>query len=480
MRMFVNKNGQQLGPFEESKVAEMLRNGQLSSDDFGIKEGQSQWQKLAVLFPVQPAWTPPNIPVTPPIQPSFPVQANPQLQPPPTKSGGSTGLILGLVGCGGLILLGVVGVIVLIAFSGKRTSNNIVSNTSSNSAPNSNTKTPSTPTDYMALKNKAEEFAKLSPPQKIAAAPIIKGKIALVVKRNDSSADLKGIDYTGKELRQTDLDQYGFSTIRLAANPNEVETLIQIFCNKGNRLGTYEGGIPAFASVCKTNIIDYKNSVIIAQKSFTNNTPPLEIKTGKTTTEYVLSDPDELEEYISSLPLEKLSAPLVEQPFNDQSGTYGKYKGFIDLAAELARLTFPENLNPGAAIKGKFTVAYKDAGGRSVLKGFDLLGKEIYKYDYEKWGVGPERLAEKPDEIETLVKISCQKGTKIGTVKRTSVFANKCEVSIIDYKAGNVIAKKLFENKEMRNDVDTNLYPSQYVVLYPFSEIDEYIKSFPK
>ena len=40
MQIYINRNGQQLGAFEESKVIEMLRNGQLSPNDFCIKPGE--------------------------------------------------------------------------------------------------------------------------------------------------------------------------------------------------------------------------------------------------------------------------------------------------------------------------------------------------------------------------------------------------------------------------------------------------------
>ncbi len=51
MQIYINKNGQQLGPFDETKVAEMLRNGQVLPDDFGIKAGQQNWSTLENLFP---------------------------------------------------------------------------------------------------------------------------------------------------------------------------------------------------------------------------------------------------------------------------------------------------------------------------------------------------------------------------------------------------------------------------------------------
>lgn len=51
MSIFITKNNQQSGPFEESKVLEMLNSGQLSPDDFAIRQGGSQWQKLGEMFP---------------------------------------------------------------------------------------------------------------------------------------------------------------------------------------------------------------------------------------------------------------------------------------------------------------------------------------------------------------------------------------------------------------------------------------------
>ena len=51
MKFFVFRNGQQLGPFDETAVKSSLRSGQFSAEDLGIREGDSQWQPLSVLFP---------------------------------------------------------------------------------------------------------------------------------------------------------------------------------------------------------------------------------------------------------------------------------------------------------------------------------------------------------------------------------------------------------------------------------------------
>lgn len=51
MQIYVAKNNQRLGPFEEAKVLEMLASGQLSPDDLAIRHGGNEWQKLGSLFP---------------------------------------------------------------------------------------------------------------------------------------------------------------------------------------------------------------------------------------------------------------------------------------------------------------------------------------------------------------------------------------------------------------------------------------------
>lgn len=51
MQIYVSKNNQQIGPFEESKVLEMLNNGDLSPNDLAIRQGEQEWQKLGNYFP---------------------------------------------------------------------------------------------------------------------------------------------------------------------------------------------------------------------------------------------------------------------------------------------------------------------------------------------------------------------------------------------------------------------------------------------
>lgn len=85
MSIYISKNNQQLGPFEESKVLEMLGGGQLSPNDLAIRHGEEQWRKLGEFYP--------NLQNNPPAK--IEIQ-----QTAPKKS--RKGLLLG---CGGFFLV---------------------------------------------------------------------------------------------------------------------------------------------------------------------------------------------------------------------------------------------------------------------------------------------------------------------------------------------------------------------------------------
>lgn len=316
MQIYVNKNGQQLGPFDESKVLEMLRNGQLSANDLGFKQGQQQWQKLGELFPnASPAWTPPIVPNNPPnFQQNNQFQPTPA-QPTPAKSGSSKGLIFGLLGCGGLLVLGLIGVVAVVMLSNRKSSTidysanrSVNSSNSSNSNTNSNAKTPEY---YKLYKDKVIELSKLKPPVKLDKNAKLKGKLT-IIERTNYNFDFKmvGFEVRGNaDLQQyvsndeSAIKEYGLTFTDLAENLNELETLVQVICEKGKILGRYEGGINAYANRCNVNIIDYKANAIVAQKTFENNKPEKEIKVRKGQTEEVLLYPyAPIREFIKSLP----------------------------------------------------------------------------------------------------------------------------------------------------------------------------------
>lgn len=106
MSIYVYKNNQQTGPFEESKILESLAAGQLSPDDLAIKQGERNWKPLGVLFP--------NVSNNPHIPSSKFANANASSQiannPGQKKSGSSKALLFILLGLGGLLIAGAAGI----------------------------------------------------------------------------------------------------------------------------------------------------------------------------------------------------------------------------------------------------------------------------------------------------------------------------------------------------------------------------------
>lgn len=50
MQLYIYKNNQQTGPFDEESVLGELRSGTLSPDDLGIRPGEANWQRLGDIF----------------------------------------------------------------------------------------------------------------------------------------------------------------------------------------------------------------------------------------------------------------------------------------------------------------------------------------------------------------------------------------------------------------------------------------------
>lgn len=491
MSIYVYKNNQQLGPFDENIVIGNLRSGVFSPNDLGIRQGAQQWLPLIQMFPQalqqeQKRGLPQEI--EPPIQWANPPIGSPQVQinqaQAQPKSGGG-GIKLLIFAVLGVVLLGILGVVGLAAFfilqtSGTQTANTPAGNSPAKPPANKGQPAPVV-TDFSAIIAKAEELAALNPTQKLEAKPVIKGKVA-IVKTDKYGAKLLGFDYTGKEYYSSDIERYAISATRLATKPEEIETLIQINCKKGKFIGSYEKGVSGYANDCKVSIIDYKAQAVIAQGNFTNADQPESIssvyKDGDK--EFINIEPSEVNDFISSFPVDKLQNPN-NVPYKDTTGSYGPYKAFLEISTpELARVSLPIAFEPNPAIKGKVAIAVKEADGGAKLEVIDLMGKEISDYGVKEWGMTSDKIATSEDQIDTLIQVFCNKGSKLGSVRTTTVYSNKCMVSIIDYKAGKVIAQMPYENKEMTRDIDTKLYHSTYVVLYPFADIQAYVKRVPK
>jgi Sec-independent protein translocase protein TatA len=108
----------------------------------------------------------------------------------------------------------------------------------------------------------ADKLSAISPPVKLASAPYLKGKTAVI-----STGALSDGVVTELYIKESD---------RQANLMEEVGSVVKIECAKGASIGQYvvkEKGtkIPAFSSVCKVSVIDNSIPAVIAQKSFTNS-----------------------------------------------------------------------------------------------------------------------------------------------------------------------------------------------------------------
>lgn len=128
--------------------------------------------------------------------------------------------------------------------------------------------------DYKTFQAKAEELAKIAPPVKLDSKAKLKGKIAVVEKNHYESYSMKGFNYEGTDYYQFDLDNFGLTKEQMAVKPEEIDTLVQIKCEKGSQIGKYNvtdgRTLPAYSQNCKVSVIDYKTPSVVAQKNFSS------------------------------------------------------------------------------------------------------------------------------------------------------------------------------------------------------------------
>ncbi len=471
MQIYINKNGQQFGPFDEKIVEEMLRTNQFSPNDFGIRQGENQWKPLAQLFP--------NFNRTAP--------AIQNQNPPPVKTGSSKIWMFLLFGLGGILLIGVLGVVGLFVYLNKKSNS---SESANRNSANSSPSLPAAPADFTALKAKTEEFAKLSPAVKLDSKAKLKGKI-VIVEKGKYDAELKGFDAYYKEFNENDLNSYGLSKDMMATKPDEIDSVVQTVCTKGKAIGRYEGNIIAYANACKVSLIDYRNNVIFAQKSFTNSKLEKSVSSVYDNGEYIMILPfDEIQNYVKGFAPEAVAVtdlsklPNIEDP-----------KKFTNSEGVLAKLLFPVKLESNAKIKGKIATVQIDEDSLKssfpvgTMVGLDRDGNfqpplpEAIVLTKEGLGFSNEQIARKSSEIDTLIQVICKGGSLITKIKGVSVYSNVCTVSIIDYKALAVVTQKTFESKTFKADrySDPSIYDDKKdTVDFPRPEIEEYIKQFPK
>jgi GYF domain 2 len=52
MQIYINKNGQQFGPFDELDTLQMMQTGEISAEDYIFRQGDSEWSKVGSLYQI--------------------------------------------------------------------------------------------------------------------------------------------------------------------------------------------------------------------------------------------------------------------------------------------------------------------------------------------------------------------------------------------------------------------------------------------
>jgi hypothetical protein len=122
------------------------------------------------------------------------------------------------------------------------------------------------------MKAKRRRARKLSNRVKLAKQPYIKGKV-LIARQIFSDISSTEKD-NGINVFEKEVERYGLTPDSAAESYNEAETIVQITCSKGEKLGDYvtkdaeQKRFPAYAANCKVSVIDKTIPAIIAQKNF--------------------------------------------------------------------------------------------------------------------------------------------------------------------------------------------------------------------
>lgn len=137
----------------------------------------------------------------------------------------------------------------------------------------------------------AKEIKEFSPPVRITSQPYLKGKVVVV-----------------DQYDKIDTEEYISDSTKRSVSPEEIESIIQISCDKGRSIGTYntpEGMIPAYSNVCKIRVIDTTIPAVIGEKTFTSTELPQTIQVYKGQTEYTPAPPtEEMQNFVKKLRFE--------------------------------------------------------------------------------------------------------------------------------------------------------------------------------
>jgi len=154
-----------------------------------------------------------------------------------------------------------------------------------------------------SFKGKADELWEFHAPRELNPKARIKGKIAFLW-RTSNGIDMHLFDDKNSKVDKKTLDYYGFKEDEIAIKVDEIDTLIKVWCLKGDQIGEYQSGraIPAYAKECDVDVIDYRNRTTFAEREIINRKMERTVEISINASEYILEPPfDQIRKYLKSL-----------------------------------------------------------------------------------------------------------------------------------------------------------------------------------
>lgn len=135
-------------------------------------------------------------------------------------------------------------------------------------------------------------------------------------------------------------------------------------------------------------------------------------------------------------------------------------------AEGLAKLSLPDRLTKQPYLKGKTAVAYGS----------------LFVSSYE--GIDKKLLVRSIEEAQSIIKIDCEEGEKIGTyyggINPVDAYSNKCVVSIIDNTIPAVISRRTFINKSLPKEIKRRVEGGGRYVPPDPPEIESFLQKLPR
>lgn len=175
------------------------------------------------------------------------------------------------------------------------------------------------------------------------------------------------------------------------------------------------------------------------------------------------------------------SSPQVKYAPSEETLRQNAIYVFKGKANEVWQSKTTAALSPQSRITGKIALVWRSSDRSTDMRLFEDKESKIDKSRIEYYGFKEQEIAIKVEEIDTLIKVDCEKGDEVGEYRFISrtipAYAMKCKVEVIDYKNRTIFAEREIINRKMDKTVKGNPYWSYYPLDPPFDEIRKYLKT---